>query len=76
MRRFDVQRLLSRCRPGRRRDETWKQTQSRIIGETETYLAECLEHPELATRIPVIEAGKGNFPRSMTPAFWDQVLFD
>jgi hypothetical protein len=77
MRRFDIQRLLSRARPRRRRsDETWQEMRGRIVGETNAWLTECLKHPEHATRIPVVEANKARFPRSMTPAFWDGVLFD
>ena len=49
--------------------------QQRLIDETSTYLTECLDHPELATRIPVVKAGTARFPRSLTPAFWTQLLW-
>lgn len=62
--------------PRRRRHsaESWQQTQQRLIAETSVYLTECLQHPELAVRIPVVQAGKATFPRSLTPAFWNRVL--
>ena len=58
------------------RDESWEEMRERVIRETSDYITECLRHPELATRIPVIQAGKGRFPPSLTPAFWDSVLAD
>lgn len=48
----------------------------RAIAETSAYLTECLRHPELAVRIPMIETGKGRFPPSMTDSFWNPILFD
>lgn len=64
--------------PRRRRPpaEYWQEMQQRMIAETSVYLTECLQHPELAVRIPVVQAGKATFPRSLTPAFWDRVLDD
>ena len=59
-----------------RDDESWEELRARLIDETSTYLTECLRHPELATRIPVIQAGAGDFPPTLTPAFWDPVLAD
>ena len=59
-----------------RRAESWEEMRQRLIEETSAYITEFLRHPELATRIPVIEAGKGRFPPSLTPAFWDRVLND
>ena len=59
-----------------RRSETWEQMHARIVAETSEYLTECLRHPELAVRIPVIPAGTGTFPRSLTQAFWEPVLSD
>lgn len=58
----------------KRRTETYEQMQARIIAETSAWLTECLRHPELAVRIPTIVAGRGRFPRSLTPAFWDAIL--
>jgi hypothetical protein len=55
--------------------ESWEETQQRMIAETSAYLSECLEHPELAPRIPVVESTKAHFPRSLTPAFWNRILF-
>lgn len=49
---------------------------ARIIAETCLYLAECLRRPELAARIPVVEAGKGAFPPSLTESFWGPILLD
>ncbi len=63
-------------RLGWRRTESYEQTRARLIAETSAYLTECLQHPELITRIPMIEAGRGRFPPSMTHAFWDTLLED
>lgn len=60
----------------KQRDETWEETRARIIGETEAFLNEALRYPELATRIPTIQAGTGHFPRSLARAFWDRVLVE
>lgn len=60
----------------RNRDlESWEEMRKRMLDETSAYLSECLEHPELAPRIPVVESKKANFPNSLTPAFWNQILF-
>lgn len=58
------------------RDETWEETRARIVGETEAFLNEALRHPELAIRIPTIQAGTGTFPRSLAQAFWESVLLE
>ncbi len=63
-------------RPRKRNDETWEELRARIIAETSTYLTEALQHPELAVRIPMIPAGTGRFPPSLTQSFWAPVLFD
>ena len=54
--------------------ETYEEMRARLVAETSTYLTECMRHPELAVRIPVIQAGRGRFPPSLTPAFWDSIL--
>lgn len=59
----------------RRHTETWEELRARLVAETSEFLTECLRHPELAVRIPVIQAGTGRFPPSLTPAFWEPVLF-
>lgn len=59
-----------------RRRETWEQTRARLVAETSAFLTECIRHPELAVRIPMVPAGQAEFPPSMTVAFWDPVLFD
>lgn len=59
----------------KREFESWEEMQQRMIEETSAYLTECLEHPELAPRIPVVESSKARFPRSLTPAFWNRILF-
>jgi len=56
--------------------ETFEEMRVRILAETSAYLTECLRHPELAVRIPVIQAGRGQFPRSLTVAFWESILAD
>jgi len=63
-------------RPARRRFETWEEMRARLIAETSAFLTEALRHPELAVRIPMIPAGSGRFPPSLTRAFWDNVLFE
>ncbi len=57
-----------------RRDETWEELRARVIAETSAFLTECLRHPELAVRIPIVPAEQGRFPRSLTTAFWEPVL--
>lgn len=57
-----------------KRAESYEQMRTRLIAETSTWLTECLQHPERITRIPMIEAGRGRFPPSMTHAFWDDLL--
>ncbi|MEW6200192.1 MAG: hypothetical protein AB1601_16190 [Planctomycetota bacterium] len=61
---------------GKRRFEDWDELRERLVAETSVYLTEALRHPELAVRIPMIPAGSGRFPPSLTRAFWDPVLFD
>jgi hypothetical protein len=46
----------------------------RAIQETEAFLAECLEHPERAVRIPRVRFGAGTFPPGLAAAFWKEVL--
>jgi hypothetical protein len=58
------------------RRETWEETRARLIAETNAWLAEALRHPELDVRIPMVTADSARFPPSLTPAFWDQVLFE
>ncbi|MGD8450602.1 MAG: hypothetical protein PVJ57_02190 [Phycisphaerae bacterium] len=60
----------------RNQHETYEEMRARLIAETSAYLTEYLRHPELAVRIPVIQAGRGQFPPSMTAAFWDPILED
>ncbi len=59
-----------------RRRETWEQVRDRMVAETSAFIDEGLRHPELAVHIPVIEAGRGNFPPSLARAFWDPILSD
>ena len=66
--------MVSR-RPQRHK-ETFEEMRARLLAETSAYVTECLRHPELAVRIPVIEAGRGQFPPSLTNAFWELVLAD
>lgn len=56
--------------------ETLDEIRRRIIEETSAYLTLCMERPELAVHIPVIQAGHGRFPPSMSEAFWNPVLLD
>ena len=56
--------------------ETWEEMRVRLIAETSLFLTEALQHPELVIRIPMIPAGSGRFPPSLTRAFWEQVLVD
>ncbi len=60
----------------KRRFETFDEFRARMIAETSAYVTECLRHPEFAVRIPVIRAGAGRFPPSLSVAFWSPVLAD
>lgn len=63
-----------RSRIPKRRNESRRQMQARIVAETSAYITECLRHPELAVRIPVVPAARAQFPRSLTFAFWEPIL--
>lgn len=54
--------------------ETFEEMQVRLIAETSIFITECLRHPELAVRIPIVPAGQAQFPPSLTYAFWDPIL--
>ncbi|TWT42030.1 hypothetical protein RAS1_31570 [Phycisphaerae bacterium RAS1] len=60
----------------KRSQEEWDELRARMLAETELFITECLRHPELAVRIPVIQSGRGKFPPSMAEAFWEPVLND
>jgi hypothetical protein len=60
----------------RRRSESYEQLRARMIAETSAYLTECLRHPELTVRIPMIPADSDRFPPSFAMSFWDPVLLD
>ncbi len=60
----------------RSRRETWEETRARLIAETNAWLSEAMQHPELAVRIPMVPADSARFPPSLTRAFWDPVLFE
>ena len=47
---------------------------ARAIRETELFLAQCLRHPELAVRIPVVRVGYGSFAPGLAEEFWNDVL--
>jgi len=47
-----------------------------MIAETSAYVTECLRHPELAVRIPIVICGQGSFPPSLALSFWSSVLND
>ena len=57
-----------------RRHETFEEMRARLVAETSVYVTECLRHPELSTRIPVVQAGAAEFPRSFAQAFWERLL--
>lgn len=59
-----------------RRLETLEQMRKRLLEETSAYLTLCLQRPELVVRIPIIPAGKGRFPPSLTETFWNPILFE
>jgi hypothetical protein len=63
-----------RILPRDRRTESWEQTRARLVAETSVYLTECLRHPELVVRIPVVQAGTARFPRSFAQVFWERLL--
>ena len=56
------------------RTESYEEMRARLVNETSVWITECLRHPELASRIPVIQAGKGRFPPSLTRTFWEPLL--
>ncbi|MFH1747835.1 MAG: hypothetical protein ABIG44_12440 [Planctomycetota bacterium] len=63
-----------RSRRRKPRHETGEEMRARLVAETSAYLTECLRHPELAVRIPVVLAMRAQFPRSLTYAFWEPIL--
>jgi hypothetical protein len=63
-------------RRGRWRAESWDELRARFVAETSLFLTEALRHPELAVRIPMIPAGAGRFPPSLTHTFWERVLYE
>jgi len=58
------------------RRESYEEMRARMIAETSAFLTECLRHPELTVRIPIIPANGERFPPSLTQAFWDDILFE
>lgn len=60
----------------KRLHETAEEQRARLVAETSAFLTEALQHPELVVRIPMIPAGSGEFPPSLTRAFWEPVLFE
>ncbi len=58
------------------RSETWEQTRARLVAETNAWLTEALQHPELAVRIPMVPADSARFPPSFSRAFWAPVLLE
>jgi hypothetical protein len=59
----------------RRIHEDWETIRRRMLRETEEYLKDALEHPDLAVHIPAHPVGRGSFPRAFCIAFWQRVLF-
>ena len=60
----------------KRPDELWDELRARLVAETSEWLTDAIEHPERAVRIPVVQAGTGEFPPSLARAFWEPVLSD
>lgn len=60
----------------KRPPETFEELRAQMVQETSDYVTFCLQHPEHAVRIPTAPADRAKFPPSLTPAFWDAVLFD
>lgn len=58
----------------RNRLETYEELHVRVVAETSAFLTQCLEHPELAVRIPMIPAESDRFPPSLSRAFWSHLL--
>ncbi len=65
-----------RFRRPKRNDELWEELRARLVAETSEWLTDALQHPEHAVRIPVVPAGQGEFPPSLSRAFWEPVLLD
>jgi len=55
-------------------EELWARLRRQMLNETSTFLSAALTRPELAVSIPIIQAGRGHFPRAFADAFWQQVL--
>lgn len=66
-----------RTRRNRRPDrDSYEALRERMVAETSAWVSECLRHPELAARIPVIVAGSGRFPPTLADTFWRSILDD
>lgn len=64
---------MEKARPNTRPESSDEQ-RYRMIAETSAYLTVCLQHPELAVRIPTIVCGEGRFPPSLSMSFWSSIL--
>jgi len=65
-----------RLRRAKRLEDLWAELRARMIAETSAWLTDALAHPERAVHIPVIVAGSGQFPPSLSRAFWEPILFE
>lgn len=65
-----------RLRWPRSTEELWRELRARLVAETSAWLTDALQHPERAARIPTIPAGSGEFPPSLSRAFWEPLLSD
>jgi hypothetical protein len=62
--------------PRKRRTDGRDEAQARAIAETSAFITQCLRQPELAVRIPIIPVGQGEFPPSLSSAFWEPILYE
>ncbi|MBL8879354.1 MAG: hypothetical protein JNG88_09570 [Phycisphaerales bacterium] len=67
---MDIRRIF------RKSTTDWDVMRARMLAETSAFITECMQHPELAVRIPTVPADKARFPRSLSEAFWNPVLED
>ncbi len=65
-----------RPRREKRSDDLWEEMRVRLIAETSAWLTDAMAHPERVVRIPTILAGSGQFPPSLSRAFWESALMD
>lgn len=54
--------------------DLWQEIRRRMIDETNSFLSQAVDRPELGVSIPIFVVGKGEFGRPFAEEFWRQVL--